>query len=77
MDVDQVETAGVGDYGRCAAGSRGHRCHLARDGADLVVPPQLWLTLPFVVTLVALSGLAGSQAAPAAIAVQYRRRRDV
>ncbi|MCC6338692.1 MAG: ABC transporter permease [Acidimicrobiia bacterium] len=40
-------------------------------------PPQLWLTLPFVVTLVALSGLAGSQAAPAAIAVQYRRERDV
>ncbi|MCZ7534702.1 MAG: ABC transporter permease [Acidimicrobiia bacterium] len=40
-------------------------------------PAQLWLALPFVVTLAALSGIAGAGAAPAAIAIPYRRDRDV
>lgn len=40
-------------------------------------PAQLWLAMPFVVTLVALGGIAGSSAAPAAIAIPYRRDRDV
>ncbi|MFN8035126.1 MAG: ABC transporter permease [Acidimicrobiia bacterium] len=40
-------------------------------------PAQLWLAMPFVVTLVALSGIAGAAAAPAAIAIPYRRDRDV
>lgn len=40
-------------------------------------PSQLWLATPFVVTLVALAGAAGSVRAPAAITIPYLRDRDV
>lgn len=40
---------------------------------DISLPSQLWLALPFVVTLMALAGIAGSSRAPAAITQPYRR----
>jgi general nucleoside transport system permease protein len=40
---------------------------------DVSLPSQLWIALPFVLTLLALAGLAGQARAPAAITRPYRR----
>ncbi len=40
-------------------------------------PSQLWLALPFVVTLLALAGAAGHTQAPAALTIPYQRDHDV
>jgi simple sugar transport system permease protein len=40
---------------------------------DVSLPSQLWIALPFVLTLLALAGLAGETRAPAALTRPYRR----
>jgi ABC-type uncharacterized transport system permease subunit len=40
-------------------------------------PSQLWLALPFVVTLLALAGAAGHARAPTALTIPYQRELDV
>lgn len=44
---------------------------------DWSFPAQLWLAMPFVVTLLALAGIAGRSRSPAALTIPYRRELDV
>jgi simple sugar transport system permease protein len=39
----------------------------------IVIPSQLWLTLPYVLTLLALAGFVGRARTPAALSIPYRR----
>jgi simple sugar transport system permease protein len=45
-------------------------------GPDWHFPPQMWLTLPYVLALLALAGLVGRVRVPAALATAYRRGAD-
>jgi simple sugar transport system permease protein len=40
---------------------------------DIRLPSQLWLTLPYVLALLALAGLVGRVRMPSALAIPYRR----
>jgi len=45
-------------------------------GPEWHFPPQLWLTMPYVLALLALGGLVGRVHMPSALATPYRRGED-